>query len=139
MLLNGGLGQPGDADAVAAHPERFVTAVFVGEAGLQSLGIFASQLEDVAHFDAPLLLQRCRRVVQAAFAGAGIAQVVGIRCSADVAPAAVAAVLIQAIGAAVEPIQIRCRAVGEAQKPLGPAGGRCQETVVQVWADEAQG
>ena len=52
VLLDGGLGQPGDPDAVAAHPEGFFLAGLSGEGGLEGLRIFAAQLKDVAHFDA---------------------------------------------------------------------------------------
>ena len=37
MLLNSRLGQPGDTDAVTAHPQGFFRASLIGETGLQGL------------------------------------------------------------------------------------------------------
>ena len=42
VLFHGGLGQAGDADAVAAHPQGFLGPGLVGEAGAEGFGVFAA-------------------------------------------------------------------------------------------------
>ena len=62
-----------DADAVAAHDGGLLLAVLVGELRLHRLGVDGAELEDVAHLDAALRLERAA-AVRAGVAGAARAR-----------------------------------------------------------------
>jgi hypothetical protein len=67
-----------DADAVAAHDEGALLAVFVAEGGAHGLGVLVAQLEDLAHFDAARERDRL-----AAF-GAGVARLGGAQVGPEI-------------------------------------------------------
>ena len=116
VLLDGGLGQPGDPDAVAAHPEGFFLAGLCGEGGLEGLGILAAQLKDVAHFDAAGGFQPLTWVVEAAVPGLGGPQVRVLGQRAEIGPGGAQPMAVRLVGPADEPLQLQGGGVRQPQE-----------------------
>jgi len=66
VLIHDGLQQPGDPDAVAAHPDDLVFTIGVGVGRTHRLGVDGSELEDVTDLDSMALVQVALVAVRAA-------------------------------------------------------------------------
>ncbi len=69
ILLDGGLRQAGHTDAIATHHERHLFARFVGKSGTHRLGVFATELKNMANFNAPRRFKHLTRIVKGAISG----------------------------------------------------------------------
>ena len=138
MLFHCRLGEARDADAVAAHQQRRLFALLVGEASLECVGVFAAELEDVAHLNAPPLLKDLLLVVERPISGSGIAQI-SLDLSGHGAPRRSPAMLIGVVGATDEALKIQGGWVRQAFKSGFPASRLLQCAVGKIGPDRAEG